>query len=137
MPHQRVRFRANLHAVRDALIRLEHGAVLGPLTDDSRSIILLVLAEVMNNIAEHAYRGEEGLASVCLWRKDGAVMARVVDRGLPAPALPTAAETPNPAELPEGGFGLPLIRLLARELAQSRRCGCNVMQLCVEGNNAA
>lgn len=137
MPRERVRFRADLHAVRDALIQLERGAVLGPLTGESRSVILLVLAEVMNNIAEHAYRGEGGEGSVCLWRKDGAVMARIVDRGLPAPAIPAATDTPNPTDLPEGGFGLPLIRVLVRELAQSRRCGCNVMQLCVDDDNAA
>lgn len=136
MTFQRIRFRADALAVRSALLRLEQGAVLAALDADSRATILLALAEAMNNIAEHAYAGRDGVAAVSLTRQGGAIVARVVDRGLPAPAI-TCQPLPDPSDLPEGGFGQPLIRGIARDVAQRRRSGCNILRLALDADISA
>ncbi len=115
-------------SVRAALQRFAEGGVLGSVTDDRRDAVLIALAEVLNNIAEHAYGGMAGPVTVNLRRGAGAVTVRVLDKGDTAPLF-ACAEAPDPAHLPEGGFGLPLIRALAEGLVQQRRLGCNVLCL--------
>lgn len=134
MTFQRIRFEAEAKAVRAALLRLERGDVLAPLEDDSRAAILLALAEAMNNIAEHAYAGGAGRAVVSLSRRGGAVVARMVDQGRPAPAMCDTGRAVDPWDLPEGGFGQVLIRRIARDVAQCRRSGCNVLRLSIDAN---
>lgn len=127
MPFDRTRFDADPVTVRDALMRLQGGAVLGPLDADQRDCVLLVLAEVLNNVAEHAYDGAAGPVAVSLRLRGGSVVARVVDQGRLAPPM-DAASDPDPDTLPEGGFGLGLIRALASGIDQRRRMGCNVLR---------
>lgn len=128
----RVRFAAEPLAVRAALLRLEAGAVLAPLTGDGRDCVLLVLAEVLNNVAEHAYGGAVGPVAVSLRSRGEIVMARVVDQGIVAPALTEGADC-DPDDLPEGGFGFGLIRALASGIDQQRRMGCNVLRFHLGG----
>ncbi len=127
MGYDHLRFAAEPFAVRAALQRLETGAALAPLTGDGRDCVLLVMAEVLNNVAEHAYRGAVGPVAVSLRTRGEIVMARVVDQGVAAPAL-TNGKDYIPDDLPEGGFGFGLIRALASEIGQQRRMGCNVLR---------
>lgn len=134
MSYAREAFVADPLAVRDALLRLERGAVLDGLDRDQRDIVLLVLAEVLNNVAEHAYGGAAGPVAVSLRCRKGDVFARVVDRGVVAPLL-GRGEGLDPLAMPEGGFGTGLIRTLAQGIGQSRRMGCNVLRFHVVADN--
>lgn len=136
MGFDRQSFQADPLAVRAALVRLERGAVLAPLCPDARDRVLLVLAEVLNNVAEHAYGGAAGPVTVSLRRDRGGVVARVLDRGGVAPSLDSGRRI-DPETLPEGGFGLCLIRALAGAVSQKRRMGCNVLRICMNADNPA
>lgn len=91
----------------------------------------MVLAEVMNNIVEHAYADCAG-ASMLLsaWQWHGGLAVHVVDSGLPMPdgKLPEGQAKPlnvDLTELPEGGFGWSLIRELTIDLNYCRSDGEN------------
>ncbi|MBL9059213.1 MAG: ATP-binding protein [Mangrovicoccus sp.] len=86
----------------------------------------IVLAEVLNNIVEHAYvdlmSGE-----ICVWieRRTEDLAIAVIDDGRPLPG----GTIPDPCEpdldvatpdLPEGGFGWGLIRTLSSGLSYRR-----------------
>lgn len=134
MGFARERFLAEPLAVREALLRIEAGPLCG-LAQEEREIALLVLAEVLNNVAEHAYRGGAGPVTVCLWQADGLLRVQVLDRGVEAPPFDAAA-LPDPVALPDGGFGLGLIRRLARKVEQRHRFGCNILRFRFTGDNA-
>lgn len=133
MGFARERFLAEPLAVREALLRIEARALVG-LAQDEREIALLVLAEVLNNVAEHAYRGGAGPVTVCLWQSGGVLRVQVLDRGAKAPPFDVVA-LPDPADLPDGGFGLGLIRTLARKVDRRHRFGCNVQRFRFFGDN--
>lgn len=86
----------------------------------------LVLAEVLNNVVEHGYRGAGGLIELTVCTCPEGLFCTVTDDGWPMPggALPDAA-APCPARcaemLPEGGFGWLLIREFASDLSYGRR----------------
>lgn len=134
MSFDRHSFHAEPLSVRAALVRLEHGAVLAPLGPDARDCVLLVLAEVLNNVAEHAYGGAAGPVTVSLRRDNGRVVARVLDRGGVAPSFSNGRKI-DPEALPEGGFGFGLIRALAGAVCQKRRMGCNVLRMSMDAHN--
>lgn len=132
---ERATFAADPLAVRAVLMRFERGAVLGAVSADHRDCVLLVLAEVLNNVAEHAYGGAVGPVAVSLRRGGGGIVAQVLDRGCDAPVI--AGLCPAPVDLPEGGFGFGLIRALATGVEQRRRMGCNVLRFCVHADSQA
>lgn len=87
----------------------------------------IVLAEVLNNVEEHAYAGQAGEpVTVRLDACDGVLRYVVEDRGrrFPEGQLPGAdmpAGNPGaPESLPEGGFGWPLVRRLTSDVAYMR-----------------
>ena len=85
----------------------------------------IVLAEVLNNIVEHAYAGRGGWVEVRLRLAPGLVAVRLRDGGRrhsgPPPGAPgrrahqAAGQTPA-----EGGYGLPIVRALARRVRHER-----------------
>ena len=117
-------------AVRGALAQLL--AKLEPLelTEDCRHQTELVLAEVLNNVVEHAYAVRPGPILLEV-RLEGPYLAcRVRDEGLPMPdgTPPSGSQAllDVPLEsLPEGGFGWFLIRSLTRNLTYVREVGGN------------
>jgi serine/threonine-protein kinase RsbW len=84
----------------------------------------IVLAEVLNNIVEHAYRSGPGLIEMQLRLGPGCLEVFVADEGHPLPGgiLPLGSEpqTGDIASLPEGGFGWALIRKLSHDLTYRR-----------------
>ncbi len=99
--------------------------------------IELVLAEILNNIVEHAYgEGRSGALEVVAELRPAALDCRVRDWGNPLPghAIPLSG-LPSTAvaigDLPEGGWGWALIREVARDLRYGREGDCNVLHLAI------
>jgi serine/threonine-protein kinase RsbW len=121
-------FTADPAAVRAALARLLAAAPVQGLAEDDRGTVELVLAEVLNNVAEHAYAGGSGPVEVGLCATPLGIACRIVDKGfampggkLPDGTLPDVA----PPDFPEGGFGWHLIRSLTADLTYARSAGQN------------
>jgi serine/threonine-protein kinase RsbW len=121
-------FTADPAAVRTALAQLLSAAPVQDLPEDDRGTVELVLAEVLNNVAEHAYVGGSGPVKVDLFATPLGLACRIVDRGLAMPGgklpeggLPDLA----PPDFPEGGFGWHLIHSLTADLTYARRAGQN------------
>ena len=93
----------------------------------------LVLAEVMNNVIEHAYRGRDDGELQLWWTLGrGGLHVRLADTGaampdgrLPVVDVPSAEA--HAATVPEGGFGWFLIGGLARNVVYRREGGTNVL----------
>lgn len=102
--------------------------------EDACDTVEIVLAEALNNVAEHAY-GDESTGPVDLHMTHGPgwVQLTIRDRGqrMPGGCLPRACTGtgPDPATLPEGGFGWSLIRTLSQELTYRRTGARN--ELCI------
>lgn len=121
------------YAVRNALEAIMDGLEGLNLGEDDTANLQLVLAEVLNNVSEHAYADDvTGMVELHIRREREHLACRVVDRGHPMPAhtLPTGC-LPDVAEdldnLPEGGFGWFLIHTLAQNLAYARQGDRNVL----------
>lgn len=119
-------------AVRALLERLEHDPALTVLSADERDCTLLVLAEVLNNVVEHGYRGAPGWIGLVPLPGRPGLGWRVVDRAGHGPA-PVDLARGMPGQAAEGGFGLPLIRALTERLALRRKRGLNILTLEVRG----
>lgn len=120
------RFPGTELGVRLALIELRDSLVqLGVDCDDSGTVELVV-AEVLNNVVEHALAGVQESQVDLSCRKSGTQLAfHVRDSGHPMPAgqipdlgLPEVDR--DLADLPEGGFGWALVRNLAQDLSYRR-----------------
>lgn len=134
VPGFRMRIDSNGHAARAALARILDILQDQGLGTDEAGSVQIVLAEVLNNILEHAYRGDTANGAILVegdWRGDGLHLS-VRDSGLAMPQgrLPLGA---RPAvevdlmELPEGGFGWFLINDLAKDLSYRRVGGENLL----------
>jgi len=120
--------------IRDALQRLT--AHLASCAVDAEAIgdVELVLAEMMNNVAEHGYpAGVCGQMALDVEILPEALVCRLIDRGraLPGAQLPGATlRDPRGLErrhLQEGGYGWGMIHALT-DLIRYRRCGdCNCL----------
>lgn len=122
--------------VRDVLMRLL--AALGPLKleKEERDTVELVLAEVLNNIVEHAFLGMQspGTIRLCAHMRSNGLHITVRDDGAPMPggAAPLGMARDldvDVQDLPEGGFGWFLIRDLAKDVHYRRKGGCNQLDL--------
>lgn len=127
------RFEATPEAVRVALGDLCDALSPLSLSTDETATIELVLAEVLNNIVEHAYRGlAEGPIEIAVTALEDGLAVCLSDWGIPMPGghLPDGAfpdPCASPAGAAEGGYGWFLIRTLTRDLAYSRLGGRNVL----------
>lgn len=136
-----LRLPADAGAVRSALLRLEAELGAAGVAAGDVANAELILAEVLNNIVEHAFGAARDDAWIemtivpspvgigCELRDNGRPMP---DGRLPRPTLP-GASPPVGAEalesLPEGGFGWYLIHSLARDLAYAREASTNRLVL--------
>ena len=131
-----LRIAGNAEAVTLGLQHLFSLPLLAGLNDDSRGSVEIVLAEVLNNIAEHAYSAYPGDIDLWISTHDSFLFVRVHDQGLPIPG----GEAPvgelgailEIQDLPEGGFGWFLIRSLTQELTYQREGNQNTLSFCVD-----
>ena len=128
----RISFTALPDEVRRVLGQVRHWLERRRISAANRGTIEIVLAEALNNVVEHAYAGSvPGSVGLALHIHDAAVLIAVHDRGrtLPAETPPVGAPRPDPATLPEGGFGWHLIDDLSQSICYAREAGCN--RLCL------
>ena len=125
-------FAADQAAVRAAL-RAALARFVRQVSAEEAGTMELVLAEVLNNIVEHAFaEGGPGRIELTITRDALGLTCRVEDDGAPMPGgLLPAGRLPSNAvaveDLPEGGFGWFLIRDLTRELSYVRDGGRNLL----------
>lgn len=130
----RLRLSAEPRAVRVALVRLSAELERQGVAAECAATVELVLAEVLNNVVEHAFPGgASGAIEVAVRLAGATILCEVRDGGLAMPEgrlpeglLPPSAGRPA-AALPEGGFGWFLIRSFADELDYRREGGENVL----------
>ena len=120
-------------SVRRALAEIRERIKAGGATPDTLSRIEIALAEVLNNVVEHAlHHAQDGNIRVVVTPRDMDWHFEVSDNGvaLPGDALPNPPlpKTSLPlADLPEGGFGWAIVNMLARDLRYTREADRNVL----------
>jgi serine/threonine-protein kinase RsbW len=129
-------FGGDAEAVRQGLAQMFCRPVLARLTPESRGALEIVLAEVLNNIAEHAYARFPGQIEVLVTAHESFLFIRTQDHGLAMPnqelpggKLSAATEI---QDLPEGGFGWFLIRSLTQDLTYLRQDDANILSFCMD-----
>lgn len=125
----RLVFDSDPFAVRRALAVLTAGLAPHLPTSEDRDTVEIVLAEVLNNIVEHAYCAGSGRIELCIRPTAEGLACAIADDGLPMPdgVLPKGRQnvTANADALPEGGYGWHLIRTLSQDLCYRRDHGRN------------
>ncbi|KPQ06068.1 MAG: serine/threonine-protein kinase RsbW [Rhodobacteraceae bacterium HLUCCA12] len=101
------------------------------LNEDDLGSAELVLAEVLNNIVEHAYCRRSGHVEMTVTLRPDGLYCEVRDHGdhMPQgrpPNLPPPRIDP-PRQLPEGGFGWHIIRSLTTHLGYRQQDGWNAL----------
>nr|WP_255464842.1 ATP-binding protein [Aliiroseovarius sp. PrR006] len=103
------------------------------LSADEKSVVEIVLAEVLNNIVEHAYQEDPtGQIDLSVEQSDAGLRVLVQDEGRPLPEDLTNKPVDydlncDSSDFPEGGFGWLLVRELTQELQYERRDGRNIL----------
>lgn len=128
-------------AVRNSLATLLAHPILCNVDETGRGTAEIVLAEILNNIVEHAYARNAGEICVNLHQQSGGIYVVICDRGQPFPQgqIPhgTLPKTGLTQELPEGGFGWFLIRNLVQRLTYTRQDQCNQLSFLLPLNSDA
>ena len=109
-------------------VRVLSGALRGigqelSLSEEQLGQLELMMVEAVNNVIEHAYQMQHGNdVQVRVEYSPQDVHLVISDQGHAMPdALHTETrEMPNPEDLPEGGWGMGLIHLLADSIRYSR-----------------
>jgi serine/threonine-protein kinase RsbW len=122
----RLDFRACPHAVRGALIALRGSLAGAAMSREDADRLELVVAEVLNNVVEHAYADDpQGIVTLIArpCRTGVAIQVRDQGRAMPDGTLPSGTRpvaTDNTEALPEGGFGWFLIRDMTEDIRYRR-----------------
>ncbi|WP_160147765.1 ATP-binding protein [Tabrizicola flagellatus] len=137
-PELRLVFGADPVAIRRSLSRMLASPPLSGLGAEARGAAELVLAEILNNVAEHAYDEAGGTVEVTLRPDAGGILCQIADSGrsmpdgrLPEGKLPASSAPLQ--DLPEGGFGWHLIRSLCADLSYTRSEGRNLLVFLIPG----
>jgi serine/threonine-protein kinase RsbW len=136
LPAFEITLESSACAVRGALRQILQGLAPLKLEQEEIDAVELVMAEVLNNVVEHAYPEDSKPKDIkvrCTHEPNG-LFIRIVDHGIAMPdgKIPLGALSSNDValeDLPEGGFGWFLIRHLARDVAYERGTGENRLSL--------
>lgn len=128
---------SNATAVRTLLARVKSMLPGWGVDPRDATTIELVLAETLNNIAEHAFPAQDdAFVSVHLCAQSEQLFVTIHDTGEPMPDLTLPAgvlpdqDVPRNA-LPEGGFGWFLIKTLTTDLSYQRRRNGNHLRFAI------
>lgn len=128
-------------AVREALKILFAAPPLIALSEASRGTAEIVLAEALNNVVEHAYAHTPGKVELTLITAAAGLYCQIEDQGVAMPGmrLPEGAarDIKQQDELPEGGFGWYLIRILSYDLEYRRIGGRNQLRFRLDTKQSA
>jgi serine/threonine-protein kinase RsbW len=123
---------ADFLSVRHGLQHLFNQDPLIGLSEECRDHSEIVLAEVLNNIVEHAYAGAAGQIQISVTCQLGFLDICIKDCGRPMPNLKLPLGELRPMydgqDPPEGGFGWHLIRSLTQDLQYQRVQDQNILQ---------
>lgn len=125
--HDRMRavIPAAAEEVRAFLCLMTQGPLARSLPDSQRASLEIVLAEVLNNIVEHAYATTPGKICISLSKAPDGIRCEIRDCGFPMPGLQLPLgqlkDMQDIADLPEGGFGWFLIRSQTKDLIYARQ----------------
>ncbi|CUH52265.1 ATP-binding protein [Shimia sp. R11_0] len=113
--------------VRNALETLRHKLTAQEFAACNAGVLEIVLAEVLNNVVEHALAGrQDGQIVIACNYSDHCWFVEVRDNGaqMPENKLPDG-QMPDLerdlSDMPEGGFGWGLVRSLAQDIDYQRR----------------
>lgn len=127
---------SNPYAVRNALAGVIEAIADLELLQEEISTVELVLAEVLNNITEHAYPAPDIGGPIRIEGRVGpdGLHLLIEDEGAPMPGgrapIGHRAVTDVPlSDMPEGGFGWFLIRDLAKDVRYERKGQVNRLRL--------
>jgi serine/threonine-protein kinase RsbW len=109
-------------------VRLLSGALRGigkelELSDDKLGQLELMMVEAVNNVIEHAYEMQGGNDVRVRVEYNPEVVNLIISdsgRTMPDELHSEAHEMPDPEDLPEGGWGMGLIHLLADSIRYIR-----------------
>ncbi|MFX0546172.1 ATP-binding protein [Roseovarius sp. S1116L3] len=125
-------------AVRDGLAQLRDFLSAARLGADVCGTAEIVLAEALNNVAEHGYpSGKPGPIRIEAMLDETRLTVDITDEGTPLPGLrlPLGRSpliTRPKTELPEGGFGWFMIHSLTSAISYRRRNGRNHLHLALD-----
>lgn len=119
--------RRSIHEIEEELENIE-------VSSEDIGSISIVLAEALNNVVEHAFKGKSGgTVRIVVRQRRNSLMFEIRDNGRPMPngKAPTG-DHPVPEgtsldALPEGGYGWFLIRELVQDLVYDRDDGENIL----------
>ena len=129
-----IRLSSSPYSVRAALKEIETKLLDGAAPCDLCERVEMVMAEVLNNVVEHAYENQAGgVIDVLFCYQNNLFRAEITDQGQPMPncAVPIArlpALSASRSDLPEGGFGWLMIHSITSNLeyvrsgAENRTC---------------
>ena len=130
-------FPAQDRAVRSALLKVDGALVAAGVMREMCDRAQIALAEACNNIVKHAYPFDSvdtPMIALDIAGDRGGLQIILRDRGgpmpegrLPGPDLPPL-DLDNLLELPEGGFGWPILRRMTCSLSLSRHNGQNILR---------
>ena len=122
----------NAPSIRQALTELALRPPLAALCVADRGSAEIVLAEILNNIAEHAYAGRGGPIELCVVAEETGIACTIIDGGVAMPngELPRGDLhlATDARDLSEGGYGWFLIRSLTTDLRYLRRHNRNELR---------
>lgn len=127
-------FPATEVSVRRALLSLRASLKALAIDELTIGLVAIILAEVANNIVEHAYPlNESGTVTLSCSKTEQGLRFEVSDRGkiLPGGEIPPKKDHNLDAEinhLPEGGFGWGLIRDMTSMLMYKRDEDRNILR---------
>lgn len=134
--------RAQPMTVRDTLVDIRD-RFRNASSDDTLGRLELVLAEIMNNVAEHSGRdltsGDAPEIHLCIVQHDAGLACAIADDGAVVPPeclMPRALPSAEVPDLPEGGFGWFLIQDLTETLRYYREKQRNYLAFSVPNEKA-
>jgi len=134
-----LQFKATPMATRTALAQAQEAWLEAGIDADLRARWEQVLAEVLNNVVEHAFADKpNGHARLITRVTADGLQCEVMDNGVAMPdgQLPKGELAPlsdDINDLPEGGFGWFMIYAMTQDLTYQRKSGWNHLKFTIVG----